>query len=57
VKNIVRLRVIEAAAYLSPDIEQIQMENPSFRASMVAMLLPWMYSIAAQNWPSISPAP
>ena len=33
------------------------MENPSLRASMVAMLLPCTYSIAAQNWPSISPAP
>ena len=33
------------------------MENPSLRASMVAMLLPCTYSIAAQNCPSISPAP
>ena len=28
-----------------------QIEKPSLRASIVAMLLPWMYSMEAQNWP------
>src|SRR5437879_7563155 len=33
------------------------MEKPSWRANMVAILLPCTYSIAAQKRPSISPAP
>src|SRR5260370_36786566 len=35
-----------------PMSRRSQIENPSLRASMVAMLLPCMYSMAAQNWPS-----
>ena len=57
VNNVVRVRMVKAAAYLPADIEKIPDGKSFFARQHGGDAVPCTYSMAAQNWPSISPAP